>query len=120
MNHVRKAPIWVPVVSNHWGALQRFHYGELQGTFFISRHGHRHACLIHAHTVEAHVLRLRVAECEEALGLPAEKIVIAYLVMQAQSAEVVGMLPKRAFIKSRLDVHAWLPKEWISVYTNCQ
>ena len=68
----------------------------------------------------AHVLRLRVAECEEALGLPAEKMVFAYLVMQAQSAHVVVMLPKRAFIKSALVPHAWLPKEWISVYTNGQ
>ena len=51
--------------------------------------------------VWAHVLRLRVAECEEALGLPAEKIVFAYLVMQAQSGDVVGVLLKRAFMKKR-------------------
>ena len=66
------------------------------------------------------VVRLRVAEYEEALGLPAEKIVIAYLVMQAQSAEVNGMLAQRAFIESRPGAHAWLPKEWISAHTNCQ
>ena len=55
--------------------------------------------------VWAHVLRLRVAECEEALGLPPEKIVIAYFVMQAWPAEVQEMLAKRAFIKSRLGAH---------------
>ena len=69
--------------------------------------------------VWAHVLRLRVAECEEALGLPPEKIVIAHLVMQAWPAEVQEMLAKRAFIK-KPPGRPWLPKEWISVYTNGQ
>ena len=52
--------------------------------------------------VWAHVLRLRVAEREGAQSLPAERIVIAYFVMQTLSAEVEPMLAKRAFIQSLL------------------
>ena len=37
--------------SANCGALQFFDYGDVPGTFFIFRRGHRRACLINAHTV---------------------------------------------------------------------